>query len=98
MDAFDFIAKIKDESDHVVYADPPFYGPGKLYRHNCGHTDSEQRAWHQRLADALSGFQHARIVLRAYDVAVIRELYPADTWTWHEFAGRTPDATEENIQ
>lgn len=87
LDAFEFLAKCKDEPGHGVYADPPFPGPGRAYRHNCGDTAAEELAWHTRLRDALARFRAAKVVARFYDHPMVRDLYPAAAWDWQFLAG-----------
>lgn len=82
IDCFDFLAKVQDEPAHGIYCDPPFPGSGAKYRHTFSEAD------HRRLAQVLLGFRRARVVCRFYDDPFIRELYPADAWTWHHFTGR----------
>ena len=88
MDAFDFLARCEDLTGHGIYADPPFVGAGRRYKHNAGKTDEAERAWHTRLRDALAQFEKARIVARFYDHPLIRELYSAERWDWRQLAGR----------
>lgn len=88
MDAFDFLARCEDLPGHGVYADPPFPGVGRRYRHNAGKTAADERAWHTRLRDALGRFQTTRVVCRFYDDPLIRELYPEPRWAWNQLAGR----------
>jgi DNA adenine methylase len=87
-DAFEFLDKCKDRSQHGIYCDPPFFGPGDKYIHHCGKEQQDQRTWHARLAERLAQFNHTRVVVRAYDDRFVHELYPNDQWTWHEFTGR----------
>lgn len=88
-DAFDFLVRCEDRRGHGVYADPPFPGAGRRYRHNAGQTDAEERDWHARLRDALARFEHTRVLCRFYDVPFIRELYPEGRWAWQHLQGRT---------
>jgi len=82
-DAFDFLAKCKEDTGHGIFVDPPFPGPGDKYKHPM--NVSLQRDLARRLAQ----FHLTRVVARFYDHPLIRELYPADKWTWIEQAGRT---------
>lgn len=82
LDAFAFLAKCKDQPKHGIYCDPPFPGPGDLYKH--AFDNGQQR----RLSRRLSQYKKCKIVCRFYDVPLIRELYPNSKWTWHRFAGR----------
>ncbi len=89
MDAFDFLPRCEDNPRHGIYADPPFPEVGRIYKHNCGNTPDEERAWHTRLRDALLRFQQTRIVCRFYhDHPLIRELYPVGEWDWQRLVGR----------
>lgn len=88
MDAFEFLPRCEDSDGHGIYCDPPFPGPGDRYRHNCGDTEAQQRAWHTRLRDALACFKKTKVVCRFYDHPLVRELYPESQWTWHRLKGR----------
>lgn len=83
MDAFEFVAKCNDTPDTGIYCDPPWPGDGDEYRHKF--TEQQQRD----LADELGGFEQARIVVRYGDHPLIRALYKAPQWTWHEQTSRT---------
>lgn len=76
MDAFDFLAKCKDEPAHGIYCDPPFPDAGHEYRHSMSNFD------HSRLSQALALFDQALVVCRFYDHPLIRKLYPEDLWIW----------------
>ena len=83
MDAFDFLARCEDAPGRAVYCDPPFPGPGEKYKYTF--TDDQ----HRRLAEALAGFESARVICRFYDVPLVRELYPERLgWTWRRLTGR----------
>lgn len=88
IDAFEFNDRCEDNEECALYEDPPFFGPGVDYKHNCGDTETEQVAWHTRLRDSLMRFKKTRIVCRFYDVPLIRELYPEPEWTWKRLVGR----------
>ncbi len=88
MDAFDFLARVEDREGHGLYVDPPFLRPGRRYKFNAGKTDAAEWAWHIRLRNALNRFSLATIVLRAYDVPELHELYPEESWTWQRLIGR----------
>lgn len=87
-DAFDFLTRCEDSDGHGIYCDPPFPGPGDRYKHNCGETEADQRAWHTRLRDALSQFSKTLVVCRFYDHPLIQELYPVGRWAWRRLQGR----------
>lgn len=57
MDALDFAARCEDIAGHGLYADPPFVGTGRRYKHNAGQTDAQEVAWHTKLRDALVRFK-----------------------------------------
>lgn len=83
LDAFDFLAKCKDEERSAIYNDPPFPWPGDEYKVQFGLAQQE------RLATVLTRYQKARIVCRFYDHDLIRRLYPEKNgWEWRRFAGR----------
>lgn len=82
LDVFDFLDKVKDESEHGLYLDPPFPDAGDAYKYNF------TEAQHKQLAERLQQFQHVRIVCRFYDHPLIRELYPQDVWHWRFSEGR----------
>lgn len=82
IDAFDFLAKCQDKPGHGIYSDPPFPGPGDAYKHTIDADGQRELArYHGR-------FTLARVVIRYYDVPLVRELYPADRWRWVELKGR----------
>ncbi len=80
-DAFDFLEDAKDLPGHGIYNDPPFPGAGEKYKWKFSVLD------HRKLARQLSEFTNARVVCRFYDHPLIRELYPADAWTWRHLQG-----------
>lgn len=88
LDAFDFLDKCKDQHRHGIYVDPPFFGAGKKYTHNCGDSRDEQETWHFRLAARLEKFTKARVVVRAYDCDFVRVCYSPTNWEYHRFKGR----------
>jgi len=75
-DAFDVLAAIQDDPGVAVYVDPPYLKAtrtGSLYLHDldeCQHAD---------LAEALTRFHHARVVVSYYDHPKLDDLYP--DWT-----------------
>lgn len=91
LDAFDFLAKVKDLPGHGVYLDPPFFHEGKSYKHKFGPAE------HARLAEVLGGFSAARVVQRCYDCQEARALYPeAEGWRWELLVGKKQ--TNENAR
>ena len=85
MDAFDFLAECmkRDIPENGIYVDAPWPEDGDNYKHKFG--VGQQRL----LADVLAAFEQTRIVVRYGDHPLIRELYPAPKWTWHDVSGRT---------
>lgn len=83
-----FLAKCKDQFKHGIYCDPPFPDAGDEYKHSFTEQD------HVDLAMTLVKFRKARVVVRYYDHPLIRRLYPADLWKWHEFPGRKQSNAE----
>lgn len=81
-DAFDFLARVKDKPGHGLYVDAPWPEDGDGYTHRF--TTTMQR----RLAQRLSEFRHARVVVRFGDHQLIRELYPDGRWAWRRLKGR----------
>ncbi|KKN79812.1 hypothetical protein LCGC14_0336670 [marine sediment metagenome] len=74
-DGFGIISKIADAPRTAIYVDPPYIvkGARSNYKHDFDTAD------HQRLADALGRFQHARVVVSYYDHPDLDRLYPG--WT-----------------
>jgi len=83
MDAFDFLAKCKDEPKNGIYVDAPWPDDGDDYKHKF--TELQQR----RLAARLGEFKQARVVVRFGEHPLIRELYPEPLWTWKLATSRT---------
>ena len=88
MDGFEFLARCEDRRSHAIYADPPFVGAGRRYRHNPGQTDADEVAWHTRLRDCLERFEKAGVVCRFYDHPLIQQLYNRGRWEWKPLVGR----------
>lgn len=83
LDVFEFLTNCHDKPKHGLYVDPPFFNAGLKYTHNPG---KDQEEWHRSLAKRLGLFGSSRVVVRAYDIPLIRELY--DGWEFREFTGR----------
>lgn len=81
LDWRDFMREVRDARGHGVYADPPFPGPGKRYKHSF--DDGK----HLELARGLGALAKTAVVARFYDVPLVRELYPEGRWRWHRLAG-----------
>lgn len=91
-DAFKIVDRFEDVRETSIYADPPYAyetrssydnkaGGKGWYLHEFEHqSDLLGSDDHQRLATALRAYQHARIVVSAYDCPRYRELY--DGWTF----------------
>ena len=85
-DAFEIIPKFQDADHTAIYVDPPYFaatrsgfngsGARSRYEHDFEGED------HERLAEALNRFEHARVVLSYYDCPQARELY--EGWEFHE--------------
>jgi site-specific DNA-adenine methylase len=92
MDAFDFLAEALTRSDRPecgIYVDAPWPDDGDKYLHKF--DEAKQR----KLAEELSRFDQARIVIRYGDHPLIRELYPEPRWTWRSITGRTQANSEK---
>lgn len=85
-DCFELLEGVKDEPETGIYVDPPWPLDGERYAHKF--TDEQQR----RLADVLTKYTRARVVVRYGDHPLVRQLYPARRWDWHEVKGRTANA------
>lgn len=94
LDVLEFIAEAKQRDrkraekgegggSYGFYMDPPFPGPGDLYRY----TFSIQK--HRQVASELASLQRTRVVCRFYDVPLVREMYPEGRWTYRRLTGRT---------
>lgn len=77
-----FLPKVQDKDKHGIYVDAPFFGAGDKYKFPFTRLD------HFDLRDHLSRFENATVVIRYYDIPLIRELYPQAQWTWEFLAGR----------
>jgi DNA adenine methylase len=74
-DLFACLAKLEDAEGTAIYVDPPYLpdsvsGTSK-YLHNFTAAD------HRRLADLLTNFHRARVVVSYYDSPELANLYPA---------------------
>ncbi len=81
-DAFEIIPKIPDRADICIYADPPYLLKTKSYQHDFAATPDEEADQHDRLAELLWRFKHARVVVSYYDHERVKQLYPG--WTIRE--------------
>lgn len=73
-DAFEVIAKIDDHPKVAIYCDPPYFEKAARYKH-----DFDDEA-HSRLANYLSRFEYARVVVSYYDHPRLNELYDSEQW------------------
>jgi len=80
---FEFLDKCKDTTETGIYCDPPWPDDGEKYK--CAFSVDDQC----KLANLLSEFQKARVVVRFGDHPLIREIYPESHWEWHHLDGRT---------
>lgn len=69
-DAFAVIDRIDDSDGTAIYVDPPYIRKGAKYVHDFAATD------HQRLANALSRFRKARVVVSYYNEPELEAMYP----------------------
>ncbi len=76
-DAFEVVGSIDDCDGMVIYCDPPYLAKSKPYLHDFADAD------HKRLADALSRFKRARVLVSYYDHPALDSLYPG--WTKRSF-------------
>lgn len=88
MDAFDFIAEYfdRDLNENGLYADPPWYKDGDVYKYTIDHV---------KLRDVLEAFQRTRIAVRYGDCEEIRDLYKSPRWTFHWLTSRTQANTDK---
>lgn len=68
-DAFEVLENIKDDSDTVIYCDPPYFDKSDKYLHDFADGD------HQRLAESLKRFNKTRVIVSYYDCEQVRQLY-----------------------
>lgn len=91
LDFREFLKKCRDMAGVGIFCDPPFPGPGDLYKHRFTVQD------HRDLARILGDFHIARIVCRFYEHPLVRELYPEGRWKYLRLEGRkqTNDSAPE---
>lgn len=91
-DCFEFLRKVKDRFGHALYGDPPWVIGGEAYVHSF--TEKQ----HRQLAETLTAYRCTRIVVRYGDCELIRELYPADQWRWHQVESKKQSgATQREV-
>lgn len=96
-DSFKILDRFEDVAGTVIYADPPYAdetrangdprnGGGGRYLHEFEHSSAGGMFGgtddHERLAEILRGYRHARIIVSYYDCPRVRELYKG--WTFIE--------------
>lgn len=96
-DLFAIAHKFQDDAATAIYVDPPylaetrsgFDGASSRYLHEFDNNSSALFGAgddHSKLADILSGYKKARVVVSYYDCPRVRELY--DGWTFIEHTMR----------
>jgi DNA adenine methylase len=80
VDAFELLARVRDQDDRAIYVDPPWPETGLEYKHCFGQ--------HGRLCEVLSAFKHCRVVVRYGDHPLIADLYDRPPWTIQELNSR----------
>lgn len=80
-DAFEVIEQIKDDAKTAIYLDPPYLEKSDRYLHDFENNGGNglMPDDHQRLADSLSRFRRARVVVSYYAHPRLAALYPG--WT-----------------
>lgn len=76
-DAFELLPRIDDRPGTALYVDPPYIEKSTKYVHDFADTD------HERLAESLHRFEHARVVVSYYAHPLLDKLYPG--WTQRRF-------------
>ena len=69
------LTRIVDQEGAAIYCDPPYLVKGAKYTH-----DFEDDT-HRELAEKLTRFNQARVVVSYYEHPRIDELYPPNQWT-----------------
>ena len=75
-DGFELLERVDDRKGTAIYVDPPYVKKGAKYVHDFVADD------HEKLAELLHKFKHARIVVSYYDDPLVRQMYTG--WTCHE--------------
>ena len=79
------LERIDDKEGAAIYVDPPYVEKGTTYLHDFGMTSkrgqdrTEAIAAHRKLAELLSRFKRARVVVSYYEHELLDELY--EGWT-----------------
>jgi DNA adenine methylase len=71
---FDVLAKIEDAEGTAIYVDPPYLP--ETISHNSNYVHEFAAADHRRLADVLTRFERARVVVSYYESPQLANLYP----------------------
>ncbi len=78
-DAFQLIPRIEDRQGTVIYCDPPYIEKSTPYEHDFHDGLMVGTNDHERLAVALRGFRHTRVVVSYYEHPCLSGLYAG--WT-----------------
>lgn len=70
------LESLKDKTDIMLYADPPYYGTESYYKGNFSKED------HYKLAEYLNQAQYS-VLLSYYEFPAIYDLYPKDKWNYY---------------
>lgn len=76
-DCFAFLDKIADDEGTAIYCDPPYHPSSRV---NGSYLHDFEEHHHDILAEALSRFKKARVVVSYYDCDAVRELYLRGPW------------------
>lgn len=82
MDAFAFLARVKDAEGHGLYVDAPWPDAGDFYKHKFPPEDQS------RLSAVLGAYRKTKVVIRFGVHPLIEKLYPRDKWRWREQTSR----------
>lgn len=74
----ELLERLKDRTDIMLYADPPYYGTEGYYSANFTKED------HYILADYLNKAKYS-VLLSYYEFPDIYKLYPQDRWRYYRF-------------
>lgn len=95
-DWFEFCQRIKDRAGTAIYIDPPYLAKSDNYLYDFENNGgaSLMPDDHERLADAMGRFRHARVVVSYYAHPRLHELYPLNRWT-HVDCSRAKNLTNQ---
>lgn len=74
----DILESIKDKTDIMLYADPPYYSTE--YYYNGGFNKDD----HYKLAEYLNNANYS-VMISYYEFDEIKNLYPESKWRYYEF-------------